>query len=89
MKIKIPDRGFSILEHKTYGNHPSLTARLAQQSSAIGDYKDSLNNPGSSFLWIGDHFHLNREEVREFIGYLQIWLDTGSLIPAKNERTNR
>ncbi len=54
--------------------------RLAAQSSAIGDYEDSFERPGSSFLWIGDYHHLNREEVQQLVNHLQSWLKTGSLV---------
>jgi len=52
-----------------------------QQSSAVGDYYDSVICPGSSFVWIGKldkgRMHLNREQVRGLIDQLQTWLDTG------------
>ena len=71
MKIKKGERGFMYLEHPEY-----LTWEdgiLAMESSAIGDYKDSLERAGSSFLWIGEKHHLNREEVAELITFLQHW----------------
>ena len=58
---------------------------LALESSAVGDYDDSVDRPGSSFLWFGDHHHLNREEVSELVGFLQHWLDTGRLAGPKDE----
>lgn len=77
MKIETTSRGFNALLHEAY---PAVDLiRLAVESSAVGDYPDSLDNPGSSFLWIGQHHHLNREEVKEFCDYLQRWLETGSL----------
>lgn len=43
------NRGFEIVEFADrYGESCSL-----QQSSAIGDYKDSLSRPGSSCVWLG------------------------------------
>ena len=48
--------------------------KVAQESSAVGDYEDSLSNPGSSFLWIGDA-HLNREDVHLLREMLGNWLD--------------
>ena len=64
--------------------------RLFQESSAKGDYEDSLDRPGSSFLWIGRNHHLNREEVAEFVKHLQRWLDTGSLsVEDKEKRHER
>ena len=71
-------RGFGIITHKS--SPTWLPERLVQESSAIGDYEDAFDNPGSSFLWIGSH-ELNREEVAEFIQHLQHWLDTKCLFP--------
>ena len=69
--------GFEVLEHKAYtcGSYK----RLIQPSSAIGDYPNSFRKPGSSFLWIGKDHHLNREQVKEVVSYLQNWLKTGEL----------
>jgi hypothetical protein len=53
--------------------------RLIQESSAIGDYEDSFDCPGSSYLWVGDDHHLDREEVAELIENMQHWLDNGRL----------
>lgn len=48
-EISKNDRGFEIATiEDQYGVECSI-----QQSSAIGDYQDSLDRPGSSFLWIG------------------------------------
>jgi len=52
---------------------------LIQESSAIGDYEDAFDKPGSSFLWVGRYHHLNRMEVAELIERMQHWLDTGRL----------
>ena len=76
MEIIRNGRGFETLSHPSQAGGP---ARLAQQSSAIGDYEDAVRFPGSSFLWIGDRHHLNRVEVREFIARLETWLSIGSL----------
>lgn len=78
MLVESTNRGFRIIQHPTRANEPEMT-RLIQESSAIGDYEDSWDNPGSSYLWIGDDHHLNREEVAELIGNMQHWLDTGRL----------
>lgn len=63
--------------------HPAYTTggqtRLTSESSAIGDYEDSYSHPGSSFLWIGDNHHLDREEVATLITHLQYWLDNRRL----------
>lgn len=77
MKIDKTDKGFEIIEYPNYLGSGEYT-RLAQQSSAIGDYDDSLCKPGSSFLWIGKHHHLNREEIKDLIEHLQYWLCGGS-----------
>lgn len=63
-------RGFRLVE---CNSHNGISLRLLQESSAVGEYEDSLENPGSSFLWIGEH-HLNREEVTNLILILQHWL---------------
>lgn len=80
MKTKKTERGFHVIEHQLY-TAPGLYSRLLQESSAIGNYKDkdSFDNPGSSFLWIGQEHHLNREEISKVISILQRWLNTGRL----------
>ena len=83
MQVKSTNRGFRIIKHpsrtqRNVVNEPEMT-RLIQESSAIGDYKNSLSEPGSSYLWIGDDHHLNREEVAELIDNMQHWLDDGRL----------
>lgn len=78
MKITKSDRGFEFLNHDTYLEEDrEANSRLASQSSAIGD--DSLDIPGSSFLWIGEHHHLNRREVAQLVEHLQSWLSHGRL----------
>ena len=81
MKLRTTDRGFEILEHDVYTSQttPPEVSRVAQQSSAIGGYPDSFDKPGSSFLWIGENHHLNREEVAHLIVYLKRWVETGSM----------
>jgi len=64
--------------HRVSGK-PDIDARLVSESSAIGDYDDSLARPGSSFLWIGNGHHLNREEVAELVAKMRHWLDHGRL----------
>lgn len=82
MELITTDRGFELLQHNVYPPYHEKdgspkVSRLTQQSSAIGD--SCAAAPGSSFLWIGEHHHLNREEVKELVLHLQAWLDTGSL----------
>ena len=48
--------------------------KLIQESSAMGDYKNSWERPGSSYLWVGEYHHLNREEVKELIKRMKHWL---------------
>ena len=70
-------RGFVLVRHPAYPNgEPS---RLVQESSAVGEYHDAMDKPGSSFLWIGKEHHLNREEVAELIHHLTWWLKSGRL----------
>lgn len=77
MKTTDTPRGFGLVMHPTYPDRgPS---RLLQESSAIGDYDNSYEVPGSSFLWVGEKHHLNREEIAQLIFNMQYWLDTGRL----------
>ena len=73
MRYESTERGFRVIKCRTYDDHPK-NSRLVQESSAIGDYEDSMENPGSSYLWIADHFHLNREEVFELYKILSYWM---------------
>lgn len=79
MKAHKTDRGFIIVTHEKYQLKSGEMTRLIQESSAIGDYDDAYDNPGSSCLWIGEHHHLNREEVKELIDRMQYWLDNKRL----------
>lgn len=78
MQIRITDRGFVVIRHQKF-NEEGVMTRLVQESSVIGSYDDSGDNPGSSCLWIGQDHHLNREEVKELIDRLQYWLDNKRL----------
>jgi hypothetical protein len=83
VQITVTQRGFVWLEHPPYTSYANdkrpVLQRLAAESSAIGNYDDALQKPGSSFLWIGEYHHLDREEVAEFVKHLQTWLATGRL----------
>ena len=79
MQSSKSDRGFVFVTEEKYQNEPGEFTRLISESSAIGDYEDSMKNPGSSFLWIGKDHHLNREQVAELIERMQHWLNTGHL----------
>jgi hypothetical protein len=65
---------------------PHEETRLISESSAIGDYRDSLRCPGSSFQWVGENHHLNREEVKELVGRMQEWLKKKRLRKDKRGR---
>lgn len=67
MKATKTERGFHRVEHQKYAETAETMALLIQESS------------GSSFLWIGQDHHLNREEVRELIDRMEHWLETGRL----------
>lgn len=75
----VTHRGFIVVMHEKYPNNHGEQTRLIQESSAIGDYDDSFDRPGSSYLWVGQDHHLNREDVAELISQLHHWLDTGRL----------
>jgi len=77
MKVEKTNRGFTIVLHEKHPNEEMT--RLLQESSAIGGYEDSCTNPGSSYLWVGQDHHLNREEIEELIEKMQYWLKTSRL----------
>lgn len=79
MRIEFTERGFPCVKHEVYPPGADKDDRVIQASSAIGDYEDSFDKPGSSFLWVSNTHHLNREEVAELITHMQRWLDTGYL----------
>ncbi len=85
MKVEKTERGFEriVLPANLTENG---NKRLVQQSSSIGDYPDSFDRPGTSYLWIDEHHHLNREQVRELIAHLSAWCETGSLVATNKER---
>lgn len=73
MKITKSDRGFQFI---MWPNHvDGEKTRLVSQSSAT----DLEHAPGETWLWIGEHHHLDVDEVSELIGHLQAWVKTGSL----------
>lgn len=88
MKFGRNQRGFTVIEHDVYPPRDGETARVVQASSSIGEHSDSLDTPGSSFLWVGDRHHLDREQVRELRDALTRWLESGELMaptPAARE----
>jgi hypothetical protein len=76
--LKRTDRGFNFVV-----TSPNLEVRerVVQESSSVGEYDDALDRPGSSYLWVGPHHRLDREEVAALVTYLQCWLATGRLRP--------
>lgn len=81
MRVIKAGRGFRQVRHKTYPG--GTDGALVQESSAVGEYVDSLEKPGSSYLWVGTSFHLDREEVGQLIKFLSRWLKTGRLSKQK------
>ncbi len=79
MQGKKTERGFVVVVEEKYQNDPGEFTRLIQESSAIGDYDDAFDRPGSSYLWVGSDHHLNREQVKELIERMQNWLTSGRL----------
>lgn len=84
MKIVRAEGGFICVQHETYSETPEL-CRLIQESSAVGDYDDSFDNPGSSYLWVGECHHLDRDEVSELIEMMTVWLETKRLPTSRRE----
>lgn len=86
MRDTVTERGFELVTHEIYppmndGDGKPITKRLVQQSSAA-----IYMQPGSSYLWIGDDFHLNRVQVRGLRDRLTRWLKTGRLAPRKRKK---
>ena len=77
MKASTTSRGFVVIEEENYQD--GEMTRLIQESSTVGDYDDSPEKPGSSYLWVGQDHHLDREQVTELISRMQHWLLTGRL----------
>jgi len=72
MKIKHTNRGFEIIEFEDgYGIECKL------QQSSLADYEP----PGSSAIWFGPKdniMHLNLQQVKILVKYLNNWLNSGS-----------
>lgn len=77
MIVTKTDRGFHQLVVNDYRD--GIAKRLISESSIVGPYQDALQNPGSSCLWIGEHHHLDREQIAALIVILNRWLVTGCL----------
>ena len=78
MKTKKSGRGFNHLMEKEYLN-PENETTIVSESSAIGYYDDSFDNPGSSYLWFGEKHHLDREQVEKVVEALNNWLENKRL----------
>jgi len=79
MEISASVRGFVFIHGEHYPpmvdeSGKPKTTRLLSESSVIGDYEDSMDNPGSSSLWFGNDLHLNREKVEFAAKAMQFWL---------------
>lgn len=83
MQVKETSRGFRVIEHPCYPQSGSVS-RLVQESSAIGEYADAFEKPGSSYLYVGNNHHLTREEVAELVEHMRHWLETGRLPEPKD-----
>jgi hypothetical protein len=73
MLIEKTIRGFELIQFKDrYGHECSL------QQSSLADFEP----PGSSAIWFGvsdtDRMHIDLEQMKELIVYLQNWIATGS-----------
>lgn len=79
IKVEDTGRGFGVIMWPDYESGEMW--RLVQESSAIDFSGKNENNgvPGSSFLWMGDKHHLDREAVKDLIQHLQHWYDHGDL----------
>ena len=73
MKVYKTERGFYGLNAPEYPDDKK-ESRVLQESSAIGDCDDSIDRPGSSYLWIGENHHLDREDVKATVGWMLYWL---------------
>lgn len=71
------NRGFKRIVHHKYLD-PKQETSIVYESSAIGNDNDAFENPGSSYLFIGD-CHLNRKQVKQLADALNYWLDNKRL----------
>jgi hypothetical protein len=79
LRVMHSPRNFELIAHAVYPPNKGAKAPIVRASSAIGRYPDAFQRPGSSYLFIGDHHHLCREQIAELVGYLQNWLKSGHL----------
>lgn len=70
-------RGFRAITNEPYTEGDK---RVVSESSAIDfDTDDGMEHPGSSYLWVGQDQHLNREEVAKLRDALTYWLENKRL----------
>lgn len=69
----------SIIVDKYCPDDGDVDRRLLTESTMIAATERGINNPGSSYLWIGDDWHLSRSQVVKMISCMQEWLNTGRL----------
>ena len=73
--VRETDRGFQVIQ---FLDRSEGLCSLQQSSATDFEYAD---RPGYSAIWIGREFsraHLDREQVKWIIEYLQKWIETGS-----------
>jgi len=82
--VQLTSRGFEYIDFKDANGHGCSL----QQSSAVDDTERGMEQPGSSFVWLGlenadenvpDRMHLHRDQARELIVLLRHWVATGRL----------
>ena len=85
IKTELTDRNFIVGSFMDRNDEPCSL----QESSAIGDYEDSWDCPGSSFLWLGcdknrsshlgeemsPRMHLTREQAKAIADSIYHWLE--------------
>lgn len=83
MKYATSERGFRFILHDTHANELK-EERLVSESSAVN--LDAHLAPGGDYLWIGERFHLDHEQVTALRDALAHWLENGRLPTGDAER---
>lgn len=71
MKSSMTEQGFVVVKHRG--------VIVIQESAAMACNEhgnlpaDAVDNPGSSYLWVGEH-HFDREEIAELAARMNYWL---------------
>ena len=74
LRTVVSGRGFTFVKKPDVEDAKQMV-RVISESSAIGPYPDSLENPGSSYLWLGpEGVQINREEAQELVYMILHWL---------------